>query len=427
MPKGVREKLKSNSSSGVMIPLEEEKISAVFYKRQDYEPFAVPMGYPVLEDINAKSEMKKIDMAIARTMQQAILLVTMGSEPEKGGINQKNLTAMQKLFTNESVGRVLIADYTTKAEFVVPSIGSLLDPNKYTILDKDIRIGLNNILIGENEKFANQSIKVKVFIERLKQARETFINEFLFPEVKRVCKELGFKNYPTPYFDDIDLRDSLQYSRVYTRLVELGILTPEQGIVAIEKGRLPDEESMLEGQEEYRKLRDKGLYEPVMGGPHTQKKAQQAAQRNKQNQQPEALPGGPKENGRPEGEEAPQTSKNVSPIGEGDQSKAEKQAFSLEKIKNNLILAQKLHAEVEKMLRVKHDIKRMTNKQKQVAENITELIVANEDPSDWDKNIEKYINKPVDHNPDRLRSIINLCGEHDVDVYLGGILHASKK
>ena len=80
------------------------------------------MGFPVLEDINYKYELKKMDMAISRTMQQAILLITMGSEPEKGGINQKNLTAMQELFKNESVGRVLIADYTTKAEFIVPKI-----------------------------------------------------------------------------------------------------------------------------------------------------------------------------------------------------------------------------------------------------------------------------------------------------------------
>ena len=88
-----------------------------FYKKQDYEPFAVPMGYPILEDLNAKSELKKMDLAISRTMQQAILLVTMGTEPEKGGINHENLKKMQSLFGNESVGRVLIADYTTKAEF----------------------------------------------------------------------------------------------------------------------------------------------------------------------------------------------------------------------------------------------------------------------------------------------------------------------
>ena len=134
---------------------------------------------------------------------------------------------MQTLFDNESIGRVLISDYTTEAKFVIPQISDILDPKKYEVLDKDIRVGLNNILIGENEKFANQSIKVKVFIERLKQARETFIGEFLMPEMKRICKVLGFKNYPTPYFEDIDLRDGLQYARIYSRLIELGILTPE--------------------------------------------------------------------------------------------------------------------------------------------------------------------------------------------------------
>ena len=89
-----------------------------------------------------------------------------------------SLEAMQKLFENQSVGRVLIADYTTKAEFVIPDIAALIGPEKYEVVDRDIQIGLNNILIGD-EKFANQSIKAQVFIERLEQARQHFINEFL--------------------------------------------------------------------------------------------------------------------------------------------------------------------------------------------------------------------------------------------------------
>ena len=60
LPPNVRQQLKKgNFSHFITIPLESEKIPAVFYKRQDYEPFAVPMGYPVLEDINWKMEMKK--------------------------------------------------------------------------------------------------------------------------------------------------------------------------------------------------------------------------------------------------------------------------------------------------------------------------------------------------------------------------------
>ena len=174
----IKQKIKNKNNSYILVPLDKTKLAAVFYKKQDYEPLSIPMGFPVLDDINWKLEMKKMDMAVTRTMQQAVLLVTMGTDPDKGGVNQKNLQAMQALFENQSVGRVLIADYTTKAEFVIPDIGNLIGPQKYEVVDRDIQIGLNNILIG-SEKFANQSIKVQVFIQRLKQAREVFINEFI--------------------------------------------------------------------------------------------------------------------------------------------------------------------------------------------------------------------------------------------------------
>jgi hypothetical protein len=164
MPDIVKEQIKNKGNSYILMPLDRTKLAAVFYKKQDYEPLSIPMGFPVLDDINWKLEMKKMDMAVTRTTQQAVLLVTMGTDPEKGGVNQKNLQAMQQLFENQSVGRVLIADYTTKAEFVIPDIGNLIGPQKYEVVDRDIQIGLNNILIG-NEKFANTSIKVQVFVQ----------------------------------------------------------------------------------------------------------------------------------------------------------------------------------------------------------------------------------------------------------------------
>ena len=70
---------------------------------------------------------------------------------------------MQKLFENQSVGRVLIADYTTKAQFVIPQVSDILDPKKYETVNSDINSGLNNILTGvggSGERFANHQAKV---------------------------------------------------------------------------------------------------------------------------------------------------------------------------------------------------------------------------------------------------------------------------
>jgi hypothetical protein len=402
LPEEARKLIQSKTIGVLTMPLDRERLCAVFYKKQDYEPFAVPMGFPVLEDINWKAEMKKMDMAITRTMQQSVLLVTMGDTPDNGGINQKNLEAMQKLFENQSVGRVLIADYTTKAQFVIPDIGNLIGPEKYEVVDRDIKIGLNNILIGD-EKFANTNIKVQVFIERLKQARESFINEFLIPEIRRISKDLGFKNYPTPCFEDIDLKDDIQYARVYNRLVELGILTPEEGMKAIDTGRLPTSEESIESQKKFKDLKDQGLYQPLIGGAK------------------------PAEAGRPAGSTGiPQTTKNVSAPGTGKQSKAIEEKYSLVKVKENLVLAQKLEEEVASALRKKHNIKKLSYNQKDVAEQISKIIIANETPENWVSKIEEYIKQPVDQNQEVVASVNSIACDHQVDSYLASILYHSK-
>jgi hypothetical protein len=402
--------IKNEKNASVVMPLDTDKITAIFYKKQDYEPFAVPMGYPVLDDINWKAEMKKMDMAITRTTQQVVLLVTMGTEPDKGGVNQKNLEAMRSLFENESVGRVLIADYTTKADFVVPDIANILDPKKYEVVNRDIQLGLNNILVSGDEKFANAQIKTQVFVERLKQGREMFINEFLLPEIKRMSKTLGFKNFPTPKFEDIDLKDTGIYSKIYTRLMELGVLTPEEGIQAINTGRLPTEEESKESQEGYRELRDKGFYEPVLGGPFTNKGGNEGKPSDSNQTQ----------TGRPEGTSGiPQETKNVSPIGASTQ-------FSLSKVRDNLILAQNLVPEVENQLRKFHKKRKLSQQQKEVASEIASIIIANEDPSYWKDNISKYITNPIDSNESRIKEIREIAYEHQVDDYLASILYNSK-
>ena len=387
---------KRTGSAAVTIPLNTDRLVAVFYKKQDYEPFAVPMGYPVLEDINWKQEMKQMDMAVSRTTNQAILLITMGTKPEEGGVNQKNLMAMQKLFENESVGRVLISDYTTDAKFVIPDIGNILDPKKYDVVNQDIQMGLNNILLSD-EKFANTSIKVQVFMERLKQGRRVFLENFLMPEIRRVSKEMGFKNYPDAHFEEVDLRDTSVYSRIYSRLIELGVLTAEEGMQAIESGRFPTPEESLESQKRFQELKNEGLYEPLIGGAKM-----------------------PQATGRPPGSKKPKEEDKKTPIG----TKAALN-FSLSRIQEHLNLSDKLNLEVEASLRQIHKRKRLSKQQKEVAREITNIVIANEDPPNWLAKAGRYAAEPTDRNHERVKKVQDVAYEHQVDDFLAGILYAS--
>ena len=399
LPEETKKLIKDTKNTGmaaVTIPLNTDRLVSVFYKKQDYEPFAVPMGYPVLEDINWKQEMKQMDMAVARTTNQAILLITMGTKPEEGGVNQKNLMAMQKLFENESVGRVLISDYTTEAKFVIPDIGNILDPKKYDVVNQDIQMGLNNILLSD-EKFANTSIKVQVFMERLKQGRRVFLANFLMPEIRRVSKEMGFKNYPDAHFEEVDLRDTSVYSRIYSRLIELGVLTPEEGMQAIESGRFPTPEESLESQKRFQELKNEGLYEPLIGGAKM-----------------------PQVSGRPAGSKKPKEEDKKTPIG----TKAALN-FSLSRIQEHLNLSDKLNLEVEASLRQIHKRKRLSKQQKEVAREITNIVIANEDPPNWLAKAGRYAAEPTDRNHERVKKVQDVAYEHQVDDFLAGILYAS--
>ena len=438
LPSDIKKEVKSRRTPYLTMPLDSEKMYAVFYKKQDYEPLAVPMGFPVLEDLNWKQEMKKMDMAMTRTTNQAILLVTMGDEPEKGGVNQKNIEAMQKLFTNQSVGRVLIADYTTKAEFVIPDIAQLLDPKKYETVNKDIQIGLNNILLGAGERFANQTAKAEMFLGRLKQAQRAFLNDFLIPEIKRISKEVGLQSAPTPHFDEITLRDPTNMARIYSRMVEIGILTPEEGMEALQNGRLPDVEDSIENHEEFLKLKKKGLYEPMVGGPNTQKELadkqgdlqikiedKKARQQAKVQKQKISEP-----SGRPAGTGTPQSTKNVSPVGEGPQSRVSNPPvvanFSMKKVRENILLSQKLSTKIISSLKRKHKLKELSEKQLEIAETITSIVISNEEPKNWIKESKNYIDKPLDKNQERVSSVQEVALEHQLDDFMAGILYASR-
>jgi hypothetical protein len=394
---------KSNNSVSnqyMVFELEPEKFIPIFYKKQDYEPFSVPMGFPVLEDINWKQELKNMDMAISRTIQQAVLLVTMGND-EVGMPTKEQISTLRKIFENESVGRILVTDYTTNIKFVIPEIGQILDPKKYEVVDRDIRYGLNNVLFGE-EKYANTSTKIEVFLSRLKHARETFMNDFLIPEMEKISRDLGFKSIPTARFKDADFKNDINLTRVYSRLIELGVLTPEEGVTAIETGRLPLPEESIESQKDFAELQDQGLYKPLLNRPQL---------------------GAP--TGRPEGSGGtPQSTKAPSKIGVSQASDI-KPKVSADLVAKNLVKFDELVASVTSVLKEKYNRKNLSKEQKEIIKTVAETIATNESPDNWNSKINDYINKPVELTVN-MSEINKIAEEYGIDYKTAILLYHSK-
>ena len=397
----VQEQIKKGGyfKDGLKINLKNDRICYSFYKKQDYEPFAIPFGYPVLEDINAKMEMKKMDQAIMRTVENVILMITMGAEPDKGGINPNNVRAMQKLFQNESVGRVLVSDYTTKADFVIPDINKVVGPSKYEVINQDIKEGLQNIILND-DKYNGAQIKARVFLDRLKEAREAFIQDFLQPEIRRISKDLGFRQYPTVKFKDIDLRDEVQLMRVSTRLMELGILTAEQGMVLFQTGRFPKAEELEQAQEKFVGQRERGYFNPIVGGAPMIDEEEM----NKPKVQPtNGMPG------RPEGSEDQFSRANIQGT-----------IYEIESLRN--VAFTKLRD------KLKVGRKGFSKEQEKMVDKLCESVVCSTEKENWSDQIISCVNDfNVIEKLGTLDGVLDVSESHKLELYPSAILYHSNE
>ena len=388
----------SYSGMGIHMNLDPRRLSYSFYKKQDYEPFAIPFGFPVLEDINAKLELKKMDQAITRTVENVILLITMGADPEKGGINPNNMAAMQNLFKNESVGRVLVSDYTTKAEFIIPELNLVLGPEKYQILNEDIKQGLQNIVVGE-EKFNSTQVKAQIFIDRLQESRYGFLNDFLNREIKRIAKDLGFRSWPEAKMKDIDMRDEVQLMRASTRLMELGIVTPKQGMEMFHNGRFPEPDDLPNAQKDFLEEREKGYYNPIVGGV------------------PVIAPAGgevtgpKKEAGRPEGT-------TDIPIADG--------AYSRANIQTTIYEIESFVDDAEGKMVKQLGVKELSEAQQDMVSNLCESIVCSQNKEYWGEilgSCVKDFNEIESLQP--LKEVLDISAKHSLEAYPAAILYHS--
>ena len=416
LPEEVQTRLKNtggrgSTSENIHIKLNPDFLHVIFAKKQDYEPMAVPTGFAVLDDLNRKIELKKIDQAISRSIENVVLLVTMGNEPDKGGVNHKNLAAMQQIFRNQSVGRVLVSDYTTKANFIIPDINKVVGPAKYETLNKDIEEGLQNILIGDS-KYADGKIKMKVFLQRLEESRNLFLNEFLNPEITRVCKAAGLRSWPEVKFAKSDTLDDDNLAKLATRLMELGVLTPEQGMKVVHTGTFPEAKDMDSAQDKFKDEREKGHYLPLVNSInlYDQEEGEEAPQ------------GG---GGDPEPKDA---QKIISPSGGSPIGVSNSNTFS----KKNIVEATKLVDEFElRALRdfaVKYGMDELDEEKGELVTQVCESIILAKETEDWDTTLAEVVdNLDALTDLDISKKVLEVGAAHQLDDLSSAILYHSTK
>lgn len=423
------ETLRNLKRGGVMtLPIDPKNLSIVLVKNQSYEPFAVPLVWNALQNIEMKLALQNMDKIIATMGERLFLLVNVGmknDEHNPTGMNYNTMSQLQQIFNSGAVQRVLVCDFTVKMEWITLPINELLSANKYIQVDKDLAVALNAVLFQEGEKFANTSIKVNIFVETLKEAREEFVS-FLQKEVDAICQKIRSKSSPKVAFSEIDLRDVAQYEKFIQSMASIGLLTAEETFTALETGKLPSKEESEASQKEFKGLKEAGLYQPLVGNSVALQEEQMNVNQElgiQTLEQDAKLAGVP---GRPAGSKAPQSKKKMTPIGASIYNEPIfGEGYSFSTLKDLTWKVSDVQNKVEDLLKKKLDVTDLDASQIATSKTIVSSIISNEPVEKWDKAVKGYINKPKTINPEAFEEINGLCHLNGIDFYAAAILRLS--
>lgn len=396
LPPDIQRQIKQYSSQPwIYVPLDTSRLYYCFYRKQDYEPLAVPMIWPLLNRVEYKMMLEKTDMSLVQTMEQVFMHIAAGESVDKNkgilGTNPKMLANLQSVFQNQTIGRYLVTDHTAKIEWKIPDLKELLGSAKYEQVDKDIHEGLGYAFFGV-EKFAGASIKAKLFVENLREGRRVFLDNFLRPEVKRLCEAMGFRHVPELEFEQIDLDDHSALYRVYAQMAQLGLLTPDELNVVLEDGLLPTPEESATHQAEYKKQRDKGLYVPL------------------------APPKQDGTDGRPAGSGGTaMPNRKSGKIGT-------KGGFSMQGVVNHVKASTLFRDDFAAAFLKQFKLKKLNTAQQLFIDNAAKAITVNEPQDKWNEVIATYITDPKGIESKTLTEITDLMVEMGTDVWTASAL-----
>jgi len=273
---------------------------------------------------------------------------------------------------------------------------------------------LQNMLIGES-KYSQGDLKMKAFLNRLNISRELFLKEFLQPEIKRLCKAVGMKAWPKAKMVSVAKKEDEETNKIAIRMMELGLLTPEQGVDLINNGEFPDSEELKKAQKVFKGQREEGLYMPLVNSINIYQGEDVEEETGENNSQRA-------EEGR---DNAPT---NPSPSGGRPVGVSNSTHYS----KANIIGATRMVTDFENkalgLFSEKFEMEELTDDKKQLVSKTCEAIVIAKEKEDWDETLNKVLgNFDMVAELEFNNKVLDFGAKHQLDDLSAAILYHSTK
>ena len=251
LPPNVKNAIKQGQKT---IDLDPERLSVFYYKKDDWQQWAYPLTYAILDDIIMLEKMKLADLSALDGAISNIRLWTIGSLDHKILPNKAVINKLRNILASNVGGGTMELvwgpelSYTESNSQVYKFLGS----EKYQSVLNSIYAGLGvpptlTGIAGQSGGFTNNFISLKTLVERLQYGRDQ-LTKFWQNEVEFIRKSMGFRKAAHIVFDQMSLSDEASEKNLLIQLADRDIISHEtvlerfKEIPVVEKVRLKRED-----------------------------------------------------------------------------------------------------------------------------------------------------------------------------------------
>lgn len=240
------------TSEGSVVPLPQNKTATLFYKKDDFQIWAKPLLYPLLDHLKLYDKMMMADRAALDGAISQIRLWKLGSLEHRIFPTEASVARLADMLLNNVGGGVM--DLIWGPDLTLDQVSSeaykFLGQEKYIPVLQSIfqGLGVPPSLTGMSEDggFTSSFMGLKVLVERLEYAR-MLIARFWENELEIVRSRFGFREPFTITFDQASLSDEAAMLKLLIDMADRNMLSDEfvqerfNAVPEIEKVRLQRE------------------------------------------------------------------------------------------------------------------------------------------------------------------------------------------
>lgn len=212
------------------IPLDDDQVIVLHYMKDDWQSWAYPMIFSILDDLSLYVTMKKADKAALRGVISHVRVWLLGSLQHEIAAGEAAFLKLQSALTSNKGGATmdLVWDDALKLIETSTEAHNFLGNKKYEPVIRAIQVGLGlPVAMGGSSGTASGSvIGIKPFIERLQLGRD-YLNDFWYEEIRIFKEAIGDKQDASILYDNMNLFDEAAEQMVWVQLLDRDVVSAE--------------------------------------------------------------------------------------------------------------------------------------------------------------------------------------------------------